>query len=58
MNKVIAYFETFHPVTNQWIGTATYQAANKAGLLADLSYPMYGQASIAPDGWAYRAKQN
>jgi hypothetical protein len=58
MDKIIAYFETFHPVTNEWMGTATYDAASKAGLVPDLSFPMYGRRSIAPDGWACRAKRS
>lgn len=51
----VAYYEAFDGET--WIGTATLEAIRRAGLRADLSYPMWGRKSLAKDGWACRAKR-
>jgi hypothetical protein len=54
--KRIAYYEAFDHFGN-WIGTATLVAIRKAGLIADLSHPMYERENLALDGWACRAKR-
>jgi hypothetical protein len=38
-----------------WAGTATLAAIRKAGLKADLSYPVYGDEKLAVDGWTFKA---
>jgi len=58
--KQAAYYEAFaynqqthdHDV---WVGTATLAAISKAGLKADLSYPLYGDEKLAIKGWACRS---
>jgi hypothetical protein len=58
--KQVMYYEVFdfNPSTCQkdtWRGTATFEAAAKAGLWADLSYPLYGDEAQSVDGWTFRA---
>jgi hypothetical protein len=50
--KQTTYFEAFayNPSTvshDIWRGTATLAAIRKAGLNADLSYPLYGDEALA-----------
>jgi hypothetical protein len=37
-----------------WKGVATPEAIKAAGLAANLSYPLYGDARLAVDGGTYR----
>jgi hypothetical protein len=62
MNQT-AYFHAFayNPRTvdhDIWVGNATLAATKKAGLKADLSYPLYGDEKLAVDGWAFKAPHN
>jgi hypothetical protein len=43
---------------NGWLGTATLATIRKFGLLADYSYPLYGNAELAADGWGCKAPRN
>ncbi len=58
--KQAVFYEAFeyNSVTGQkgrWRGTATPETIAKLGLGADLSYPLYADASVAVDGWGYKA---
>ena len=53
--RSVAYFEAFDRFGN-WFGTATLAAITKAGLVADLTYPLYAPVALTTDGWACRAK--
>jgi hypothetical protein len=58
--KQVAFYEAFKrdPFTGfgPWTGTATLEAIRKAGLLADLAYPYYGDPALGgEDGWACKA---
>lgn len=55
MDRAI-FFEVFDH-NGIWYGTATFEAAQCAGLFPNLSYPIYGRASWATNGWAYIAKR-
>jgi hypothetical protein len=60
MKKQIVLYEAFeyNRVTGEvgrWRGTATPETIVKLGLAADLSYPLYADASVAPDGWGCKA---
>ena len=55
----IVYYEAFafNPSTcnyDLWMGTAPIETIKKSGLAADLSYPLYGDASMCVDGWAFK----
>jgi hypothetical protein len=59
MAKQTVFFEAFEydRLTSQkgrWRGTATLETINKFGLAVDLSYPLYGDESLAVDGWGYK----
>jgi hypothetical protein len=58
--KQAVFYETFefNAVTGEvgrWRGTATPETIAKLGLAADLSYPLYADASVAIDGWGFKA---
>jgi hypothetical protein len=63
MNRT-AFYEAFascNPFTGLlegWMGTATLETIRKRGLLADLSYPLYGDAALAVDGWGCKSAAN
>ena len=59
MKKQLVFFEAFEVnrftgEKGRWRGTATLETIAKFGLAADLSYPLYGDESLAVDGWGYR----
>ena len=58
--KQIVFYEAFayNPSTasyDLWKGTAPLATIKKHGLVADLSYPLYGDEKMCVDGWGYRA---
>ena len=59
MNQTAFYYAfAYNPSTvshDIWAGTATLAAIRKAGLKADLSYPLYGDIKLAVDGWSFKA---
>lgn len=59
--KFYEAFATSNPFTGLlegWMGTATLETIRKHELLADLSYPLYGDATQAVDGWGCKSPQN
>jgi hypothetical protein len=60
MRKQAVFFEAFEynrltSEVGRWRGTATLETIATLGLAADLSYPLYGDESLAVDGWGYKA---
>lgn len=51
----IAYFEA-HTWNGQWVGTGTRAAIEKAGLIPDTRYILWGPESWSTHGWACLAK--
>ena len=63
MNETAFYeaFASVNPFTgllDGWIGTATLETIREHSLLADLSCPLYGDASLAVDGWGCKSALN
>lgn len=59
--KQVAFYEAFALNLSTcefdlWMGTATLETIKKHGLRADINHPLYGDESLAVDGWGYRAK--
>jgi hypothetical protein len=56
----VAFYEAFafNPSTGDddiWFGTAPLATIRKHGLKADLSYPLYGDATLCVEGWGYKS---
>jgi hypothetical protein len=59
MKKQVAFFEAYEVNSwgekGRWRGTATLKKIKELQLGADLWYPLYGDETLAVDGWGFKA---